>query len=397
MDSKILLCNINTLLIEIISYIKKMKISNKFLSITILIFTILFVKLNYALNERALKNQKLLLLCKKRCNNKNNNRKLKRFCKKCPSLDMLDKDKTSENIKIYKNNIITENKNSTIKLLSHEETMDEINYTNEIKHFIIIRFYSDILMKKEKIFNYSFLHNAINIFKKFTLKSLENQSNKNFEIIIKINNKLPENNKAISELKQIESSININVIRSNLTDKYIINNTKEAKFVITTRINHDDLIYNDAVEDIQNKCNISIPLYFKGYIDGITMINDDIKNDYKIYCYYNYKGTYSAFQSLILNKNLYKGYLSIYSLGQHHNQINKFIEYYKGFKYNKSFFNINKLENAFIYVKHDFKFPYIGNPKKKTNFFKVEKDKDFFFKVEKDKDWFIKRFGNFIE
>jgi len=43
-------------------------------------------------------NQKLLLHCKKRCPNQN--RKLKRFCKKCLSLDMLDKNNIFENNKI---------------------------------------------------------------------------------------------------------------------------------------------------------------------------------------------------------------------------------------------------------------------------------------------------------
>ncbi|ORY26727.1 hypothetical protein LY90DRAFT_513662 [Neocallimastix californiae] len=367
-----------------------MNLNNKCSFITILLFTILYVKLNYAFNEQTSKNQRLLLRCKKKC--QNNSKKLKKFCKKCPSLDMLNKNKTFESNKIYENNIFFKNKNSTMKLLSNEKTLDEINYTNnKIKHFIIIRFYSDNMMEKEKMFNYTFLHNAINDFKKFTLKSLENQTNKSFEIIIKINNELPGDSKAISELKQIESPIKINVIRSNLTDKYIINNTKEAKFVITTRIDHDDLIYNDAVKDIQNKCNINIPLYYNGYINGITMINNDIKNCYKFYGHYNNKGTISTFQSLILNKNLYKGYLSIYSLGPHHNQINKFIEYYKGFEYNKSFFNINKLENSFIYVKHDFNHSSHYNPKLKTNWHRSK------VKVEKDKNWFINRFGNFIE
>ena len=338
-----------------------MNINNKF-SIIIIIFIVLLIKLNYGFTIKKSNSNKLLLRCKKKCQNKNI--KLKKFCKKCPSFE--SKELTN--------------------VLSSEKPLNQ-NNNNNIKHFVIIRFYSDNMMEKEIMFDYLFLHNAINDFKKFTLKSLENQSNKNFEVIIKINNDLPEDNKAISELKHIQSSININVIRSNLTDKYIIDNTNKAKFVITTRIDHDDLIYNDAVKDIQNKCNVNIPLYYNGYNNGITMINDNIKDCYKFNGSYK-RGSISIFQSLIINKNLYKDYLNIYSLGPHNNQIDKFIKFYKGFVYNKSYFNINKLENSFVYVKHNFN--HSSHYKFKKNWHRSK------VKVEKDKDWFIKRFGNFI-
>jgi len=57
--------------------------------------------LNYAYVGKTSKNQRLLLRCKKKC--QNNNRKLKMFCKKCSNLYMLDKIKTYENNEIYKN------------------------------------------------------------------------------------------------------------------------------------------------------------------------------------------------------------------------------------------------------------------------------------------------------
>jgi len=66
-----------------------MNITYKYLFITILIFTIVFVKLNYAFYEQTSKNQRLLLRCKKKYHS--NNRKLKRICKKCLYLGMLDK------------------------------------------------------------------------------------------------------------------------------------------------------------------------------------------------------------------------------------------------------------------------------------------------------------------
>jgi len=131
-----------------------MNINNKF-SIIIIIFIVLLIKLNYGFTIKKSNSNKLLLRCKKKCQNKNI--KLKKFCKKCPSFE--SKELTN--------------------VLSSEKPLNQ-NNNNNIKHFVIIRFYSDNMMEKEKMFDYLFLHNAINDFKKFTLKSLENQNKKNF-------------------------------------------------------------------------------------------------------------------------------------------------------------------------------------------------------------------------
>ncbi|ORY35282.1 hypothetical protein LY90DRAFT_511706 [Neocallimastix californiae] len=107
--------------------------NSKYSIIVILIFTILFVKLNKAFSGNLSKNQRLLLRCKRRCANKNNNRYLKRFCKKCLSLDMLDKNKNSENNEISYNNIFSENKNSSLILLSNSTKFDY----NKIENLIV--------------------------------------------------------------------------------------------------------------------------------------------------------------------------------------------------------------------------------------------------------------------
>jgi len=77
-----------------------------------------------------------------------------------------------------------------------------------------------------------------------------------------IHNKIPEDNKAIIELKSIISSIKINIVRFKDTENFINNNVKDANFLITTRIDHDDMIYNNAVFEIQNKCNSTITFIF---------------------------------------------------------------------------------------------------------------------------------------
>jgi len=247
------------------------------------------------------------------------------------------------------------------------------------------------MTKKEKLFDYNLLHNGVNNFKNFTLKSLENQNNKNFEIIIMIHNEISYDHKAILELKSIKSSIKINVIHMNETDNFINDHTENIDFLITTRIDHDDLIYNDAVNYVQNKCNNNIPLYYNGYINGITMVKYNYNDCYKFYGKYDNKGSISAFQSLIVNKKKFNDYLNIYTLGPHHRQLDKFVELYKGFSYNETYFNINKLEDSFIYVKHDFNHSSYRNPKLKEKWHRTD------IKLNNTKEWFMERFGNFID
>ena len=127
------------------------------------------------------------------------------------------------------------------------------------------------MMRKEKLFDQDLLDKGINIFKQYTLKSLENQSNKNFEIIMMIHNEIDLNHKSIQQLYKIKSDIKINVLRKNEINSFIENNFINIKYLITTRIDHDDLIYNGAVEEIQSKCNENIPLFYNGYDRLITM------------------------------------------------------------------------------------------------------------------------------
>ncbi|KAG4084997.1 hypothetical protein H8356DRAFT_1435713 [Neocallimastix lanati (nom. inval.)] len=69
-----------------------------------------------------MKMNKLLIRCKKRCQNKN--RKLKKFCKKCLSLVILDENKTFKSNKISENNIFFEDKNPSLILLSNSTKFD---------------------------------------------------------------------------------------------------------------------------------------------------------------------------------------------------------------------------------------------------------------------------------
>ena len=151
---------------------------------------------------------------------------------------------------------------------------------------------------------------------------------------------------------------------------YIYINSKNFDYLITTRIDHDDLIYKDAVEKIQSKCNENIPLYYNGYDKLLTMVGNDIKNCYKYYPDYNVWGTIAIFQSLIINKIKINKSYNIYDLGNHTKSKIIFINLYKenNLEYKEIYFNINHMEDRCIYIKHNFKHSILSNKKLDTNF-----------------------------
>lgn len=106
-------------------------------------------------------------------------------------------------------------------------------------------------------------------------------------------------------------------------------NSQNIDYLITTRIDHDDLIYNETVEEIQNICDKNIPLCYYGYDKIITMVGNDIENCYKFYPNYKGLGSISIFQSLIVNKMKINKLYIIYDLGNHTKQKIKFIDIYK--------------------------------------------------------------------
>lgn len=264
-----------------------------------------------------------------------------------------------------------------------------------IKHYIIIRFYCVDMYNigLEKLFNNENLLNAAKTFEKYTLKSLENQTNKNFEIILMIHNEISQEHISISYLSNIKSDIKMHLVRFKDINGFIKDNLSNEKYLITTRIDHDDLIYNMAVEEIQAKCTDDIDCYYNGYDKVITMINSDYKNACKFYPDYKGNGSISIFQSLIINRDKINETITIYDLGSHTSQKEKFKEIFgvNNLMYNEKYFNVSHLEDSGIYIKHDFNISVLKNPgfKKKWHRSNIQ--------INQPKEWFIKRFGEFID
>lgn len=257
---------------------------------------------------------------------------------------------------------------------------------NKIKHYIIIRFYNENfnVIPLERMLDFDFLNAAANLLKNNCLVSLENQTNKNFEVIIIINDLIKDDHKIYSVLNNLNCSFPIHIMKKNDMN-LLINNINDYDYVITTRIDHDDFAKNTAVEEIQNlvKNEIKYPYLIYGYQNGIAIIGDDITTTREYLP--KYQGPMSVMISLVINRKLTSDVFSIYKLGDHsrlHNSIKKLYKE-KNLEYTDDVYCINKEHLSYLYVKTGY-----------NASMSVKKEwGDVNHPVTKSKDWYKNKFG----
>lgn len=198
-----------------------------------------------------------------------------------------------------------------------------------IIHLIITRFIIEFIREfKKKIYKEDYIQNGIRVMKKYLFPSLENQSCKDFTWILMIGNNA--NITYIKSLLNFNNSFESKVIYQKDIKGYITNITKGFDILITSRIDYDDSIYYDAVNDVRKAININRPILLYGYNRGVYYFES---ND-KYYDYYhNFKnqGTMSIFVSLISVLNKVNDIYTIYDLGIHALVRKNILEKYKSF------------------------------------------------------------------
>ena len=179
-----------------------------------------------------------------------------------------------------------------------EECFISIN-NSTISHFIITRFLIDIIDKNGQKKNYTkeYIINGIRVMKKYLLSSLDNQKCKNFIWILMIGN-----NEDITYIKSIFNFMNsfeYDIVNQKNLKNYIRDKSNNSDILITTRIDYDDIIYYDAVNDIRKTINMNKPIIIHGYNQGLYYF--ELNNKY--YAYDRKIGVSSVFTSLVLILN----------------------------------------------------------------------------------------------
>ena len=164
--------------------------------------------------------------------------------------------------------------------------------------------------------------------KEYLLPSLDNQSCKDFIWVLMLgNNKF--NKTSLKSLLNFNNSFHWHIIYRDNIKNFLRNITKGFDILITTRMDYDDRIYYDAVNDVRKLININKPMIFHGYNRGVFFF--EIDNKYYDFEYKSKNGSFSVFESLILNLKKVNDTYTIYDFGHHFEVREKLFQNYKSY------------------------------------------------------------------
>ena len=201
-------------------------------------------------------------------------------------------------IKINNNNkgVKEENESKKNIISNNDNCYIPLNNSNiKIIHLIITRFLIgfNIFSKFKEIMNTEeYAQNSIRVTKKYLLPSLEHQSCKKFIWILQIGN--DANIAYVKSLFNFNNSFLTEVIYEKDMKNYLRNITIGHDILITTRIDYDDAIYYDAVNDVRKEIDINKPILLHGYNKGVYYFESEDKY-YDYYNNFNNKGIMSVF------------------------------------------------------------------------------------------------------
>ena len=262
-------------------------------------------------------------------------------------------------------NFLSTNKSSIIKENDYiNNNYERCYYSSDnlnikLNHLIITRFMMEKLGVKvdispNQIYEKKYIYNGIRVMKKYLLPSLENQSCKKFIFIIMLGNKA--NKTFIESLVKFNNSFELKIIYQKDIKNYIRKINKGFDVLITTRIDYDDRIYYDAVNDVRKAININKPMILYGYNHGLYFYEFENKY-YEFYKHYYYNGTMSIFLSLIVVLNKVNDTYTIYDLKRHIDIRNTLFHFFTSFgiknlDYEPAIFDHGGAK--FVWVRHNF-------------------------------------------
>ena len=227
----------------------------------------------------------------------------------------------------------------------------------KIIHLIITRFMIEFWPGgdfKHKIYTKDYLLNGLRVMKKYLFPSLENQSCKKFIWVLKIGDK--SNKTLIKTLMDFALDFEKEIIYERDIKEYIKNKTYGCDVLITSRIDYDDRIYYDAVNDVRKYININKPMFLHGYNRGVHYYESNDKY-YELNADYKNRGVKSIFVSLIVILDKVNGTYNIFDLGSHTSCRETLLNSYKSFGIKKLDYEPSNFDNGdikFVWVRHNF-------------------------------------------
>ena len=227
----------------------------------------------------------------------------------------------------------------------------------KIIHLIITRFIVEFWKADnftKRIYNEDYILNGIRVMKKYLFPSLENQLCQEFVWILMIGDKA--NKTYVESLFNFKIKFKYEIINKKFIKSYAKNISKGYDALITTRIDYDDRIYYDAVNDVRKVVNIYKPLLLYGYNRGVYYYEIDGQY-YEFYRNYRNEGVMSVFVSLIVILNKVNDTYIVYDIGRHPIIRKSLLQSYKSFgikelNYEPAIFDSG--EPKFVWVRQNY-------------------------------------------
>ena len=183
-----------------------------------------------------------------------------------------------------------------------------------MKHYILTRFAAWVCpntgMTLKKLFSKEYIDSSMNKLTTALIPTLENQTVKNFELLILVHDAMPD--EIIQKLQAIHTTLKFNVVRVGDTVDYIKNDSKNYNCVVFSRIDIDDFILDNVVEQIQVTTDTCSSDYvFIGLHDGATYTPNDNTVCWMPSYTYNKKGAWSSMITLACKRKKHIEYLDV--------------------------------------------------------------------------------------
>ena len=231
------------------------------------------------------------------------------------------------------------------------------NSNIKIIHLVMTKFLIDYFFKNDfpkRMYTKEYVLNGIRVMKNYLFPSLENQSCKKFKWILMLGDKA--NITYIKTLLNFNNSFEMDIVYNNSIKSYVQNISKGYDVLITSRIDYDDRIYYDAVNDVRKFINNKKPMFIFGYNRGVLFYEND-KKYYDFDYNFNNEGALGIFLSLIVVLDKVNDTYNIYEIGAHTVVRKMLLNYYKKYgikelKYDPGFFYDG--QPKFVYVRQNY-------------------------------------------
>lgn len=219
-----------------------------------------------------------------------------------------------------------------------------------VKHFIITRYFPIDDVYGEEMHKREFLLSWFDMFKNNLIRTLDNLSTHDFELVVLINRAVDFNTVDFLLLKK---DYEITLIHWGDQAEYFKTFYNDYDYIVETRIDFDDFVFKDAIQDTYKQIDENTKIKMYGYCSGYTFW-DKKKEFYDFYHEVKGIGHWSIFPSLIISTDFIKDKTNVDVYSFNHGRSKENLKSWcekNGVKWDDKFFVQNLKRKAFIYYR----------------------------------------------